>query len=81
MLRAWTSPRSSNIARTEQRIAILRNLIATLGAKGHDVSEHKRMLEAEERYLASGCAPPQTPELFGGIHHTARRAVKRAGIL
>jgi hypothetical protein len=49
-----------NIARTEQRIAILRNLIATLGAKGHDVSEHRRMLAAEERYLASGCAPRST---------------------
>jgi hypothetical protein len=50
-----------NIARTEQRIAILRNLISTLGAKGHDVFEHRRMLAAEERYLASGCAPPTSP--------------------
>jgi hypothetical protein len=52
-----------NIALTEQRIALLRNLIATLASKGKDVSEHRRMLAAEERYVASGCAPPETPEL------------------
>jgi hypothetical protein len=51
-----------NIARAEQRIAILRNLIATLGAKGLDVSKHQRLLVAGERYLASGCAPPRSPE-------------------
>jgi hypothetical protein len=48
-----------NIARTKERIAILRNLIGTLKPKGAGVSEHRRMLAAEERYLASGCAPPQ----------------------
>jgi hypothetical protein len=50
-----------NIASTEARIAILRHLITTLGAKGHDVSEHRRMLATEERYLASGWAPPTSP--------------------
>lgn len=51
-----------NIARTEQRIAILRNLISTLEANGKDVSEHRRMLTAEERYHTSGCAPPEGPQ-------------------
>jgi hypothetical protein len=49
-----------NIARTEQRIAILRNLIVVAERKGRDTSEHRRMLEAEERYLVSGCPPPQS---------------------
>jgi hypothetical protein len=57
-----------NIARTEQRIALLRNLIATLASRGKDVSEHRRMLAAEERYLASGCAPPETPETLSEHH-------------
>jgi hypothetical protein len=46
-----------NIARTEQRIAI-----RDVTPKDVDVSEHRRMLSAEKRYLASGCAPPQQPE-------------------
>jgi hypothetical protein len=46
------------ISYTEQRVALLRNLIEKLSARGRDVSEHRRMLQAEERYLASGCAPP-----------------------
>jgi hypothetical protein len=47
-----------NILETEERIAVLRNLIATLEPKGIDVSEHCRLLAAEERYLASGCEAP-----------------------
>jgi len=55
-----------NIARAEQRIAILRNLIATLGSKGHDVSEHQRFLALEEAYLARGCTPRgHQPKDFG----------------
>jgi hypothetical protein len=43
-----------NIARTEQRIAVLRHLIETLEPKGKDVSEHRRMLEAAERLSRLG---------------------------
>jgi hypothetical protein len=66
-----------NIARTEQRIAVLRNLIGTLERKGADVSEHRRMLAAVELYLARGCAPPTSlsreevsskPPPAGGAH-------------
>lgn len=60
-----------NIARTERRIAILCNLIEKLGAKGKAVSEHRRMLAAEERCLASGCAPPETPEAAASTTGTA----------
>ena len=59
-----------NIAQTEERIAILRNLIATLGRKGIDVSEHRRLLAAEERYLASGCEAP-APEPAANAEGTA----------
>jgi hypothetical protein len=51
--------RKLHIARTKQRIAIL--LIETLRRKSKDVSEHRRVLAAEERFLASGLAPPQMP--------------------
>jgi hypothetical protein len=50
-----------NIARTRQRIAIHKTVIATVERKGGDASEYRRQLEADERYLASGCAPPQAP--------------------
>lgn len=51
------------IARTKERIALLKNLIATQETKGLDVSKHKAMLADEERYLANGCLPRgYTPE-------------------
>jgi hypothetical protein len=51
-----------NIARTRERIAIQKTVIATIERKGGDASEYRRQLEVDERYLASGCAPPQPPE-------------------
>jgi hypothetical protein len=51
-----------NIARTRQRIAIHKTVSATVERKGGDASEYRRQLEADERYLASGCAPPQAQE-------------------
>jgi hypothetical protein len=43
-----------------------KTVIATIERKGGDASEYRRQLEAEERYLASGCAPPATPEFSAG---------------
>jgi hypothetical protein len=51
-----------NTARTKQRIAIHKTVIATVERKGGDASGYRRQFEADERYLASGCAPPNAPE-------------------
>jgi hypothetical protein len=44
--------RALNIAQTEEPIAVLRDLIETLEPKGHDVSQHRAMLEAEEDWTS-----------------------------
>jgi hypothetical protein len=54
--------RTALIRQTEQRIAVHKTVIATIERKGGDASEYRRQFEADERYLASGCAPPQAPE-------------------
>ena len=56
--------RSALIRQTEQRIAISRAVIATVERKGGDAAEYRRQLEADERFLASGCAPPEAPEAY-----------------
>jgi hypothetical protein len=54
------SARTALIRHTKQRIAISKTVIATVERKGGDASEYRRQLDADERFLASGCAPPQT---------------------
>jgi hypothetical protein len=54
--------RAAVIRRTQQHIAILNTVITTKLRKGGDASEEIARLAAEERYLASGCAPPREPE-------------------
>jgi hypothetical protein len=63
--------RAALIRQKKQRIAVHKTVIATIERKCGDASQYRRQLEADERYLASGCAPPKAPETHTRVEGSA----------
>jgi len=80
--RRMDKAKAALIRATEQRIAILRTVIAAVEKMGKDPKQQRLELAAEERFLAAGCPFPPSPfegevssepPPMGGAHAMSRR--------